>query len=305
MKDIRDQARNKWASILSHFGIDDDFLTGKHGPCPMCGGKDRFRFDNQEGRGTWICNVCGAGDGMHLILKTRWSFKDAARNVREMLGEASEAAPKREIDPEVARQLRRELWMGSTPIGNDEAAAYLASRGFRGPYPAALRYTRSAEGTDHPRKSRCAAMLALVSGPDGKPVNIHRTYLENGWKAQMPEPRRMMPGKLAPGSAIRLYPHDGRLGVAEGIETAMAVTRDFGISCWSLVNSSMLEKFVVPDGVSELHIFGDNDRKFGGQASAYRLAYRLATKPDAPQIFVRIPEMAGTDWENIGRKVAA
>ncbi|MCX8693479.1 hypothetical protein J3U07_03385, partial [Gilliamella sp. B2881] len=22
----------------------------------MCGGKDRFRFDNQNGRGTYICN---------------------------------------------------------------------------------------------------------------------------------------------------------------------------------------------------------------------------------------------------------
>ena len=33
----------------------------------MCGGKDRFRFDNQNGRGTYICNQCGSGDGLELI----------------------------------------------------------------------------------------------------------------------------------------------------------------------------------------------------------------------------------------------
>lgn len=304
--DIRDQARNKWASILDHFGIDRDLLTGKHGPCPICGGKDRFRFDNKEGRGTWICNVCGAGDGVHLlILKTKWSFKDAAQNIRAMLGEATEIAPKRGIDEETARQLRREAWMGSTPIFQDQAAAYLLSRGDPGPYPTDLRYCASIEVSDHPVKSRCAAMLALVRGPDGKPVNIHRTYLENGRKANMPEPRRMMPGTLPAGSAIRLGAHDGRLGVAEGIETARAVTRRFGIMCWSLINSTMMEKFIVPADVRELHIFGDNDLKFGGQAAAYRLAHRSATKLSPPEkVEVHLPDHAGLDWADLETRAA-
>ncbi len=32
-------------------------------------GKTRFRFDDKEGRGTWICNHCGAGDGADLAMK--------------------------------------------------------------------------------------------------------------------------------------------------------------------------------------------------------------------------------------------
>ncbi|NYY79755.1 hypothetical protein DMH17_06695 [Raoultella planticola] len=35
----------------------------------MCGGADRFRFDDKEGRGTWFCNQCGAGDGLKLVEK--------------------------------------------------------------------------------------------------------------------------------------------------------------------------------------------------------------------------------------------
>lgn len=44
----------RWRAILPRLGLDQSFLTGRHCPCPICGGKDRFRFDDQEGRGTWI-----------------------------------------------------------------------------------------------------------------------------------------------------------------------------------------------------------------------------------------------------------
>ena len=67
MKTI-DAARNKWSDVLSKLGVDQSFLKKKHGPCPMCGGTDRFRFDNKGGNGTWICNQCGAGNGMNLIM---------------------------------------------------------------------------------------------------------------------------------------------------------------------------------------------------------------------------------------------
>ncbi len=52
-------ARGHWAKILPALGVN--ILKNRHQPCPVCGGKDRFRFDDQEGRGTWFCNQCGAG----------------------------------------------------------------------------------------------------------------------------------------------------------------------------------------------------------------------------------------------------
>ena len=33
-------------------GVPAKALTNRHGPCPICGGKDRFRFDDKGGRGT-------------------------------------------------------------------------------------------------------------------------------------------------------------------------------------------------------------------------------------------------------------
>ena len=65
INEITTQAVGKWQSIFSSLGIDVG--NGKHCPCPVCGGKDRFRFDNKDGRGTYICNQCGSGDGLELI----------------------------------------------------------------------------------------------------------------------------------------------------------------------------------------------------------------------------------------------
>src|SRR3546814_8107148 len=59
---IADQCINRWPSILPQFGISPSYLTGKQTPCPTCGGKDRFRFDNKDGRGTYYCNKYGPGD---------------------------------------------------------------------------------------------------------------------------------------------------------------------------------------------------------------------------------------------------
>ena len=65
ISEITAQAVDKWDYIFHSLGIEVG--NGKHCPCPMCGGKDRFRFDNQNGRGTYICNQCGSGDGLELI----------------------------------------------------------------------------------------------------------------------------------------------------------------------------------------------------------------------------------------------
>jgi putative DNA primase/helicase len=97
--------------------------------------------------------------------------------------------------------------------------------------PQSLRYAASLRYHDdvlsyHP------AMVAIVTDAGGKPVNIHRTYLtRDGRKAGVPQPRKMMPGSLPKGSAIGLAPPAGRLGIAEGIETALAAMKLFQVPC--------------------------------------------------------------------------
>ncbi|WP_447831847.1 DUF927 domain-containing protein [Aeromonas salmonicida] len=79
-------ASGHWPDLLTAVGINTPH-SGKHGPCPACGGKDRFRLDNKGGRGTWICNQCGAGDGLALVgLVTGKPIKEAAELIAPLVG---------------------------------------------------------------------------------------------------------------------------------------------------------------------------------------------------------------------------
>lgn len=78
-------ARGHWPQLLPALGIH--VRINHHTACPMCGGKDRFRFDNKEERGTWFCNQCGAGDGLALVQKTfSIEVTDAAARVADAIG---------------------------------------------------------------------------------------------------------------------------------------------------------------------------------------------------------------------------
>ena len=86
---LRDRAQGRWRGILPQLGVPETFLNGKHQPCPMCGGKDRARFDDKEGRGTWICTRCGAGDGISLVMAINgWSFCHTAQCLERLIGTA-------------------------------------------------------------------------------------------------------------------------------------------------------------------------------------------------------------------------
>lgn len=51
MSAVSGAAVGHWPHILSALGIKVP-PAGRHGACPACGGKDRFRLDDKEGRGT-------------------------------------------------------------------------------------------------------------------------------------------------------------------------------------------------------------------------------------------------------------
>jgi phage/plasmid primase-like uncharacterized protein len=85
--EIQQRALGRWYGILSTLGVATNFLRNKHGPCPVCGGKDRFRWDNKDGKGTFYCSQCGAGDGFELLKKLKgWDFKQAAAEVEGIVG---------------------------------------------------------------------------------------------------------------------------------------------------------------------------------------------------------------------------
>lgn len=297
-------ARGKWKGILLQLGVPAESLTGKHAPCPMCGGEDRFRFDNKEQRGTFICNACGAGDGMKLAVEfTGKPFSHVASQIDGMLGNVKPDAPgKPTISDEDRTKALRAVWSATSPMQpGDLAHTYLATRRIEElVYPKALRFgpaIRDGDGGIRP------AMVAIVTDYGGKPVTLHRTFLkpDGSGKAEMTSPRKLMPGDLPDGSAVRLSEFTtGTIGIAEGIETALSASALYDIPVWAAINAGNLAKWIPPEGAEEVAIFGDNDPKFAGQAAAYALARRLAAK-NIP-VTVHIPDIISTDWADVYMK---
>ncbi len=291
-----DAARGKWKGILLQLGVETKFLENKHGPCPLCGGRDRYRWDNKDGNGTYICSQCGAGNGLQLLMNLNgWDFAAAAREVDSVVGRVHPDPPKRMIDDAACARLMNKLWQGASPlVPGDLAHRYLATRISLPPaMPSCLRFTERCPAPDGIHRP---ALLALVRDPDGERVNIHRTFLGPSGKADMENPRALMPGPLPNGSAIRLFSVSGdTLGIAEGLETALAAADRFGIPVWSAINATMLTKWVPPPEVCEVWVFGDNDAKFGGQAAAFSLAHKLTARFGL-RVQVHVPDETGHDW---------
>ena len=89
---VRDAALGRWKDLdFPAFGITVPSKSNVHGPCPICGGKDRFRCDDKQGKGTWFCNICRAGDGFSLIEKSRdMDYSEVLKEVGAVLGLSSE-----------------------------------------------------------------------------------------------------------------------------------------------------------------------------------------------------------------------
>lgn len=298
----REAATGRWAGILPALGISSSSLTGRHVGCPLCvdgGGKDRFRFDDKDGNGTWICNRCGSGDGLGLVMrKNGWSFREAADRVNAMVGAVEPSTPRPTMSEDDLRRALRRLWCDTGAVSvNSAAGRWLRRRTGVVAFPEALRSIarmryHASPATFHP------GMVALVSAADGRPCTLHRTYLTaDGQKARVEAVRRLMPGHVARGASVRLSPPAEELGIAEGIETALSASAMFSVPCWSALNARLLQDWLPPSEARRVIVFGDNDESWTGQEAAYALAKRLAAKGLA--VDVQIPPNAGDDWNDV------
>src|SRR5262249_11039122 len=132
-------------------------------------------------------------------------------------------------------------------------------------------------------------ILAPVVGPDGGLRTVARIY-----DAPV-EPRKKFLGPVGTNPQVRLFDElDEELGIAEGIETAVACFQLFNVPTWAALNDTGLANFKPPAGVRRLHIFGDRDASFAGQAATYALAKRLKTA--GLIVEDRLPDTVGVDW---------
>ena len=127
-----------------------------------------------------------------------------------------------------------ELWLRAKPLAGTLAERYLREhRRISVPLsPRALKFLPRA----HARWA-VPALIAAIEGIDGRLTAVVCTYLDpdTGRKADVRAPRKVF-GRLRSG-AVRLHMPDGngRLGLAEGIETALSAFELTGIPCWAVI----------------------------------------------------------------------
>jgi len=187
------------------------------------------------------------------------------------------------------------------PVGR-----YLARRGlgkFR-EYPHPLRMATLPCFDDGVEIGVYPVMLGAVTNERGVLVGLHRTYIStNGTKAPVPQPKKLSrtSGPLT-GSSIKLFEPtiiNGKLtlGVAEGIETALACYLASGVPTWSCTSAGILKSFQWPAGLQSLVIFADNDASGVGQSAARDLAGRAVA--GGLECRILVPEIVGNDWLDV------
>lgn len=248
--------------IANRLGLDGLKRAGREwvGPCPVCGGSDRFGISPD--RGVYNCRSCGGGDAIGLVRLVRsCGFRDAldfivgAADVpldpREAARRARAAAETKRRREERAERERaaaigraREIWRQGVRIEATSVQAYLHARGLTArridPWPRALRYhpelpymVPNPDGQGWTEIHRGPAMLASIVNRPGELVGVHRTWIDPdrpGKKADLgtdaagkPRAAKKVEGSLK-GAAIRLTPHMEfeTLIMGEGIETTLS-----------------------------------------------------------------------------------
>lgn len=162
-------------------------------------------------------------------------------------------------------------------------------------YHPALRYYH-----DGKLQGEYPAIIGEVKDVTGRLVTLHRTYLtEDGRKAPVESPKKLMgvPQGSCTGAAIRLYPASDEMIVAEGIETALAMTQMLRFPSWAAISAHGMENILLPDTVRTVHIGADNDRSGRGQEAAEYLGRWLARK--GIHAWIHTPDEPGKDWADV------
>ena len=264
---VRDASIGQWlGNILPAAGIAFRGNPNSHQPCPACGGKDRFRFDDQQGKGTFICSNCGAGDGFKLLqlvtgadIKTAMEFVAGCVGISEQtrFSEADrEAARKRAADAQAAADLAKSQaqksvcaialsrWKSAKPAESSSDHPYLLAKGVQ-PHG-----TRIANGK----------LLIPMTATGHELINLqtideagHKLYIKGGQKR-------------GGYYLLNKAKNPKRIIVAEGFATAASLAEIMGCRVAVAFDAGNLEPVCAAlraryGGHFELLVAGDNDEQ--------------------------------------------
>lgn len=232
------------------------------GPCPACGGDDRFSIAPKKN--VFNCRKCGGGrDAVALVMKTKGlEFVPACEWVlNEPPPERGSTLPPRDADAdrervEDRRQAKIEegraeikerseaiiaataMFEAGEPFADSYAEAYMERRGIRVTpsqaidlrFASSLPYWGFPEGQSDERVELGVfpAMLAAIRNARGDIQGVHRTFLDPDRPRKLTPPgnrkknRAKMVYRHAKGGVIWLGPVSETVVIAEGIETVLS-----------------------------------------------------------------------------------
>lgn len=184
-----------------------------------------------------------------------------------------------------------DIWNSARPLVGSLAERYLTQhRRLSSPFPATLRFCPNLV---YPPMGRALpALIAAVQSADRSVIAVQATFLRasDGSKASVSKPRWTF-GTLDHG-AVRLGPAADILGLAEGLEDALAAQSASGVTCWAALGAGRMANVFVPDIVRELHVFADDDDA-GRRAVAEAVARH---QRQGRVVVVRLPPIGCKDW---------
>jgi putative DNA primase/helicase len=234
---LRDAASGRWPEILMGLGgLSADQLQDEHQPCPACGGTDRYRWDNNEGDGSFFCSQCGGkdrtgggGNGMDLLMRVcGWEFREASKQVRQFLGaESVTDAVRGKAAAKPFRQAEKPPADAPPPPLRGAVAQWC----YRNAAGEQLFYVQRVSTTT--AKGAPSKIFPLVIWLDGQ---WHKASKKDPFKADWPEPRPLyrLPdlidrpnamvviaeGEKAVDAAAELFPEAACIGWRNGAKAA-------------------------------------------------------------------------------------
>jgi putative DNA primase/helicase len=320
-----------WLSLLTEAGAGD-YLTGRNGPCPFCGGTDRFAFSRRKM--AWVCRHCTGGYAGCQDFLMRFmgytEFRQLADHVRRFYGyqpgcaapsqprPARTASTKARVIGAAEAMARMEaIWAAARQVvAGDPVDRYLRTRlpGLHS-IPHQIRTHSALDYWDAPAQpgdrpihgGRFPAMVVRGFDADSRWVQLHKTYLTNhGAKAAVANPKKTEVGLGSRSFAFRLdEPAGDRLGVAEGIETALAASLLCGMAVWPCHSAGILANFELPaylrPRIRRIVIFADSDPPKRGRRAGSEAAAKLAQRLDAAGLRSTIvrPARTGSDMADL------
>ena len=296
-----------WAARLDLRNRSGEYV----GPCPVCGGTDRFHVGRRGPDALVGCRGCidgqppkEKGEAFGRILREAFPERFQSGEKRRANGNDFRApsrsrrtAPAPSSKPRDTTAAARRVWKATRPLAQTIAERYLTARGVG--HVSGAPALRSHPALTHPVVTgRYPALVARVQDAHGGFLGVQRTYLDSSGagKANV-EPARASLGSLSGGVVRLAEPEPGRpLLVGEGIESTAAAMVLFDLPGWAALGTSGLRNVELPRCIRDVVIAADRDANGAGQLAAAALAERL--QAEGRRIRIELPPFVG-DWNDV------